>query len=131
MSVTRMLLVDDDQQLCALLKTKLEKTGRFSVDYVLDPLEAHNRAKALGPHNLDVFILDVDMPEMSGGELASLLSEDPAFTEIPVIFLTSLVRPEETEEAQQGFRFPVLSKGITIRELVQAIEDTLGKMDPV
>ncbi len=126
MRFTRILLVDDDAELCALLKVKLEKTGNFSVDYVNAPLEAHSRAKYLGPDNIDIFVLDIDMPDMSGGELAELIAEDPAFAHIPVMFLSSLVTPQEAVHAQEHRRFPVLSKGNTLRELVEAITNEVA-----
>lgn len=126
MSFTRILLVDDDAELCALLKAKLEKSGAFSVDYVNDPLQAHSRAKYLGADNIDIFVLDIDMPDMSGGELAELIAEDPAFAHIPVMFLSSLVNPQEAAHGHEHHRFPVLSKGNTLRELVEAIENEVA-----
>lgn len=127
MSFARLLMVDDDAELCALLKARLEKTGNFSIDYVNDPTMAHNRAKYMGPENIDAFLLDIDMPGMSGGELAELLGEDPAFAHIPVIFLSSLVRPEEADHYGNRHRFPVLSKSNNLKELVLAIQETLKK----
>jgi len=125
MAFTRLLLVDDDAELCALLKARLEKSGKFAVDYVNDPLEAHSRAKYLGPDNVDAIVLDIDMPGMSGGELAELLSEDPAFADTPILFLSSLVRPEEVAHSSGRLRFPVVSKGGTLKDLVLAIQEAV------
>lgn len=126
MSFTRLLLVDDDAELCALLKARLEKTGKYSVDHVNESTKAHSRAKYLGPDNIDLFVLDIDMPDISGGELAELLQEDPAFADTPIMFLTSLVRPDEVGHNARKLRFPVVSKGGSLRDLVEAIDKIVG-----
>lgn len=126
MAFTRLLLVDDDAELCALLKARLEKTGKYSVDYVTESSKAHSRAKYLGADNVDLFVLDVDMPDISGGELAELLHEDPAFAKTPIIFLTSLVGPDEVGHSARKLRFPVVSKGGNLRGLVEAIDQTVA-----
>ncbi len=125
MTAIRLLLVDDDAELSSLLKIRLEKTGRFTVECIDDPRVAHARAKSLGAKNIGLFLLDIDMPHISGGQLAEILNEDPALSAIPILFLSSLVSPHEASHTQ-SLRHPIVSKGNTVRELIEAIDKRLA-----
>lgn len=119
-TVKKLMMVDDDADLLALLKVKLEKTGRFSVVNTTKGSEAVRLAAGTSP---DLIILDIDMPEMSGGEVADALSADAATQDMPVIFLSSLI---PKEEAGQGLKViggrRMVSKYATVKQLVAAID---------
>ena len=46
-------------------------------------------------HDIVLCILDVQMPEMNGFELAEIIRNDPQFGHIPIIFLTAIFTAEE------------------------------------
>jgi CheY-like chemotaxis protein len=102
------------------LKVKLEKTGRFTVVNTTKGSEAVRLATDIAP---DLIILDIDMPEMSGGDVADALSADKATKDMPVIFLSSLI---PKAEASQGLKLiggrRMLSKYATGKQLISAIE---------
>ncbi|HVY31838.1 MAG TPA: ATP-binding protein [Polyangiaceae bacterium] len=66
------LLVEDDPQVRALMRTILQQSG-YRVEDVGDPLEALGLVESREPH-IDLLVTDVVMPRMSGRELASRLS---------------------------------------------------------
>ncbi|GAB6161618.1 hypothetical protein JCM12298_07770 [Desulfothermus naphthae] len=82
----RIILVDDDQDFCEILKTKLEKKG-FSVELAYDGAQGLEKIKANPP---DIVILDVMMPKKSGLDVCKELKSDPAYKEIPIIMLTAV-----------------------------------------
>ena len=83
MNDARILLADDDEELCALLRDFLVREG-FEVDLAHDGEEALRRAGAGG---YDAVILDVMLPQRSGLEL---LRELRRSSKLPVLMLTAL-----------------------------------------
>jgi response regulator RpfG family c-di-GMP phosphodiesterase len=80
----RLLLVDDDAGLRALLRTTFEVVD-IEVDEAESADEAARRIEASRP---DVIVLDVLMPGVDGLEYCRRLKGDPATREIPVALLT-------------------------------------------
>ena len=121
-TVKKLMMVDDDADVLALLKMKLEKTGRFSVVSTTDGSKAVSLATRETP---DLIILDIDMPVMSGGDVADALSATEDTAEIPVFFLSSLI---PRKEAGQGARIVggrrMVSKYATMAQLIEAIDES-------
>ena len=83
MSDAKILLVDDDEELCQLLRDFLAREG-FEVDVAHDGESALRRAVA---GDYDALILDVMLPQRSGLDLLRELRRDSA---LPVLMLTAL-----------------------------------------
>jgi two-component system response regulator CpxR len=83
MSEQKILLADDDEELCQLLRDFLEREG-FVVDVAHDGETALQRAAGGG---YDALILDVMLPQRSGLEL---LRELRRSSQLPVLMLTAL-----------------------------------------
>jgi DNA-binding response OmpR family regulator len=88
---TKILLIDDDALLLALLERKLTARG-YIVATANDGSSGIERARAEKP---DLIILDMMMPIMDGRQALRALQADAALADIPVIMLTS--RREESE----------------------------------
>ena len=75
----------------------------------------------------DLIFLDINMPEMSGDEVAQILSSRPETKEIPVVFLTALVTKEEVgnESMASLGKYNYIAKPITTKELVTIIKKIL------
>jgi response regulator RpfG family c-di-GMP phosphodiesterase len=80
----RLLLVDDDEGLRALLRTTFEVVD-IEVDEAESAAVAEERIAVVRP---DVIVLDVLMPGIDGLEFCRRLKQDPATREIPVVLLT-------------------------------------------
>lgn len=96
MSKRRVLIVDDDPNLSRLSGMILESSGEYEVMIVNDPLRALSAAIQFRPA---LMLLDVDMPGKDGGALAHEASRDARLREIPILFLTGLVRQREGGDA--------------------------------
>ena len=83
MSDAKILLADDDEELCQLLSDFLVREG-FAVDVAHDGETALQRAR---DGNYDALVLDVMLPRRSGLELLRALRRD---SELPVLMLTAL-----------------------------------------
>jgi DNA-binding response OmpR family regulator len=92
MTNKRILIIDDEPNLSSLIQHYLEKTGGYEVLTENLPGHALRSARSFDP---DMILLDVNMPGKDGGEIARELRADPAFSRVPILFLTSLVSSAE------------------------------------
>ena len=115
----KLLLVDDDEAVVTYLVTKLAK--HYDLVSTTDAERAVAMARQEKPN---LILCDLDMPEMSGGELVAALGDDPATSDIPVLYLTGLVSPEEAKQmhGQVGGR-PGVAKRAPLAELLQRIDE--------
>jgi CheY-like chemotaxis protein len=117
--MTKVLVVDDDEDVRALLRTRLSAGNRFAV------LEVESGEKAITAaieEKPDVILCDIDMPKMDGLTVAERLSQRETTKQIPLIFLSSLVTKEEAQRGVQAGKWPTLSKQSTFQEIADAIE---------
>jgi CheY-like chemotaxis protein len=114
----RILIVDDDANSTHLVKILLERSGPYLVLEENDATKADQTAHNFKP---DVILLDIIMPKMDGGELATQIEADRELHDTPIIFLTH-------GEAKSGLHVqghPLAAKPISIPELIDAIEKHL------
>jgi CheY-like chemotaxis protein len=119
----RILIVDNDRDSTHLVKTLLERTGRYLVLEENDAAKAHQSARNFRP---DVILLDIVMPQTDGGEVAAQIQADPDLQRTPIIFLTALVTKAETKTGLRIQGHPFLAKPINIPELITGIEENLA-----
>ena len=92
MDKKKILLIDDEPDLCFLVKRGLEDTGEFTVQTSSSGAKGIDLARKEKP---DLVLLDVMMPDMQGDAVAERLAEYAETRDIPVIFLTAIVLQEE------------------------------------
>ena len=118
----RILIIDDDRDASHLIKTLLEKNGRYVVLEENDAARAHQSARNFRP---DLILLDIMMPGTDGGGVAAQIETDLDLQRTPIVFLTGLVTKAE-EKGILSFQWhPVLAKPISIPELINKIEENL------
>jgi CheY-like chemotaxis protein len=88
----RILVVDDEPGVTRGLRRVLEQTGEYEVR---EENSAEHALMAAWKYQPDLILLDVMMPGIEGGELASEIRAVPKFREVPIVFLTALVAPGE------------------------------------
>jgi len=125
MNPKRILIVDDETGFTRLLKLILEKKGVFQVQVENDGLQAVNTARKFKP---DIIFLDVVMPNIDGGDVASLIKADPILTHVPIVFLTAIVSQKEANRQYSGEigGFIFLAKPVNIDTMIECIEQHLG-----
>ena len=118
----RILIVDDDPNSTHVVKILLERSGPYVVVEENDATRANATARDFKP---DLILLDVVMPKVDGGELATKLQNDRELHDTPIIFLTALVTHGEAKSGLHIQGNPFVAKPISIPELIEAIEQHL------
>src|SRR3954467_3049391 len=118
----RILIVDDDANSTHLVKILLERAGPYLVLEENDAAKADQTARNFKP---DVILLDIVMPKIDGGELATQIQADRELHDTPIIFLTALVTHGEAQSGLHVQGHPLVAKPISIPELIDAIEKHL------
>src|SRR2546426_11148585 len=125
MSLKRILVVDDETSITHLLKLNLEKSGNYSVRTENLGSKALPAARQFKP---DLILLDVMMPDVDGGDVAAQIRSDAALKDVPIIFLTAVVKKEEVQ-ARAGVigGFPYIAKPLDVKGVISVIEQNLGQ----
>jgi CheY-like chemotaxis protein len=118
----RILIVDDDSNSTHLVKILLERSGPYLVLEENDATKADQTAHNFKP---DVILLDIVMPKMDGGVLATQIEADHELHDTAIIFLTALVTHAEAKSGLHIQGHPLVAKPISIPELIEAIEKHL------
>ncbi|HET7630654.1 MAG TPA: response regulator, partial [Candidatus Saccharimonadales bacterium] len=93
----KILLVEDDQALAEVYKTRLELEG-FDVQHVPNGEDALSAATKYKP---DLVLLDAMMPKINGFDVLDILRQTPATANVRVIMLTALSQAKDKERAEQ------------------------------
>ena len=128
----RILVVDDEEDVITFLTMALEDAG-FETDSAQSADEALEKVKACAP---DFISLDMIMPGKSGIVLFHELHKNPAWSKIPVLFVTGHAKDERVKRdmdaaavlADSTLSGPAtyLEKPVTAEKFVQAVAAALG-----
>jgi len=123
----RILHVEDDPSIQAVVKVSLEAIGGYQVQSCSSGHQALEVVKAFAPQFV---LLDVMMPGMGGPETLTRLSERIDLAQVPVVFMTAKVQPSEIEHLRNLGARDVIVKPFDPMRLasqIQAIWEAGGK----
>lgn len=120
------LVVDDEDDLCEILKFNLETEG-----YEVDTANSAEEALALDLTKYDLLLLDIMMAEISGFKMASILRKEEKTAHIPIIFISA----KDTEnDMLTGFNLGAddyISKPFSIRQVQARVKAVLRRSHEV
>ena len=125
MEQKRILVVDDEQDLCEILLYNLRAAG-----FEAEAAYSGEMAMEKNPSQYDLLLLDVMMPGMSGFELAEKLKSNPTTSKLPIIFLTA---KDAENDTLQGFGLGAddyVTKPFSVREVVARVKAVLSRSQP-
>lgn len=122
---SRIVVVDDDNEMRSLLRDYLEKQGHQVMDFHLASvaLERFRRDSKLDPSHVDLVISDIKMPEMTGLEFVEKLKLTHPKT--PVILITAFGSLESAVEAIRKGAFDYITKPFKLSEIELTIKRAL------
>lgn len=118
----RILVVDDERDLCEILRVNLELAG-----YIVDTASSAEAALELDLAKYDLLLLDVMMEGMSGFELARRLKASPATAHLPIIFITA---KDTEDDVLRGFGLggdDYITKPFSLRQAMARIRAVLSR----
>lgn len=119
----KVLVVDDQQTMRGLARQCLKRLGVIDVSLAASgeaALETMQTAK------FDVVISDLNMPGLSGLELAAKIKAHPVFSRIPVFLATSEAYKDQAREDLVDY---FVSKPFSVADMRSAIESKLGALN--
>lgn len=122
MNTVRILVVDDEEDLCEILKFNLETEG-----YEVDTANSAEEVFTLDLEMYQLLLLDVMMGEISGFKLADILRKSKKTTNTPIIFLTA---KDAENDLLTGFNLGAddyISKPFSIRQVIARVKAVLRR----
>jgi two-component system phosphate regulon response regulator PhoB len=122
MNKYRILVVDDEESLCEILKFNLEKEG-----YDVTTAFSAEEALALNLADYDLMILDIMMGELSGFGLARILRKRQETAETPIIFCTALDSEADKIKGLDIGADDYISKPFSLAEVMARVRSVLRR----
>ena len=122
MNKYRVLVVDDEESLCEILKFNLEREG-----YIVTTVLSAEEALALNLADFDLMILDIMMGELSGFGLARILRKRPETAETPIIFCTALDSEADKIKGLDIGADDYISKPFSLAEVMARVRSVLRR----
>jgi two-component system phosphate regulon response regulator PhoB len=120
----KILLVEDDEGLASVYKTRLEAEG-FNVRRVPNGEDALAAAVEYRP---DLILLDAMMPKVSGFDVLDILRNTPETTNVRIIMLTALSQDADKQRAESlGVDEYLVKSQVVIADVVERIKYHLGQ----
>ena len=122
MSTERILIVDDEETLCEVLKINLENEG-YDVDTALSAEEA----LLLDLEKYSLILLDIMMGEISGIKMAKMLKADVTTADIPIIFCTARDTEDDMVMGLNLGADDYIMKPYTVRNVIARVKSVLRR----
>lgn len=121
----RILVVDDEEDLCEILKFNLENEN-----YIVDVAYSAEDALKLDLTKYDLLLLDVMMGEISGFKMANILKKDKSTENIPIIFVTAKDTENDICTGLNIGADDYISKPYSIKEVLLRVKAVLRRATP-
>jgi DNA-binding response OmpR family regulator len=118
---TTLLVIDDAEDNCSLLKQKLEKSG-YRVEVATDGQEA---LFVLNRRRIDMVLLDLIMPVMNGFTVLEKMRANKNFANIPVIIMSSIDDEDTARDCLEFGASKYIYKPLDMRDVLGSIKECL------
>ena len=118
MSNPKILIVDDEPDVVTLIENALKPDG-FVVVHAYDGIEALD---LVGIENLDLILLDIMMPMMSGYQVCAQIKANPQTQHIPVVCITSAHAADAVAQSQRVGAATLITKPFPPAELLAKLK---------
>lgn len=122
----KILVVDDEQDICEILQYNLETEG-----YEVVTANSAEEALELPLQDFGLILLDVMMGEMSGFQLARRLKENLETAQVAIIFITALDGEDNTVKGLNIGADDYIAKPLSMKEVKARVKAVLRRFVPV
>jgi two-component system alkaline phosphatase synthesis response regulator PhoP len=121
---TRVLVVEDEQDIAGLIKHALARSGDTDVEVVSSGDAA---LKAVNENTPDLIILDLNLPILSGMEVCRILRARPHMPHVPIIMLTARATEADRISGLDAGADDYITKPFSIREFTARVRAVLRR----
>jgi DNA-binding response OmpR family regulator len=121
---TRVLVVEDEQDIASLVKHGLERGGDIDVEIVST---GDGALKAMAERPADLIVLDLNLPVLSGLAVCRLLRSRPATAAVPIIMLTARTSESDRVTGLDVGADDYITKPFSLRELAARVRAVLRR----
>lgn len=121
----KILIVDDEPDLLTALQIRLELMNLE----VVKAATAKEALEKINAEKLDLAILDINLPGLSGIDICEILKNDPKTAHIPVIFLTAASDMHTEFHAKNAGGFAFLTKPLDPAKFQAQLQEALSKVN--
>jgi DNA-binding response OmpR family regulator len=118
----KILIVDDEQDICEILQYNLETEG-----YEVVTANSAEEALELPLQEYGLILLDVMMDEMSGFQMARKMKDNPATAPIPIIFITALEGEDNMVKGLNIGADDYITKPLSMKEVKARVRAVLRR----
>ncbi len=119
---TRILIVDDEETLCEVLKLNLENEG-----YDVDIAFSAEQALTLDLKSYSLVLLDIMMGEISGIKMAKMMKADVTTADVPIIFCTARDTEDDMVMGLNLGADDYIVKPYTVRNVIARVKSVLRR----
>lgn len=119
----KILIVDDEADICEILKYNLETEG-----FVVDAATSAEEALELPLQDYSLILLDVMMGEISGFQMVRWLKNNPSTAQIPVIFITALEGEDNLVKGLNLGADDYIAKPLSMKEVKARVRAVLRRL---
>lgn len=119
----RVCVADDNKQACSVLARELRL-------HAYDTIEAYSGQEALtvcGDGNVDLVLLDINMPDLDGFQVCEQLKQTPKTSDIPVVFVTARGEPAAIERGMELGALDYITKPYNLPMVLVRVESVLAE----
>ena len=124
MTPARVLVVEDEADIAALIKHTLERSGDASVETASRGDEA---LRTIGERQPDLLILDLNLPVLGGTEVCRILRQRPETARLPIIMLTARTSESDRVAGLDLGADDYITKPFSLRELAARVRAVLRR----
>jgi len=121
---TRVLVVEDEQDIAGLIKHALTRNGDTEVEVVSSGDAA---LKAVNDNTPDLIVLDLNLPILSGMEVCRILRARPNMPHVPIIMLTARATEADRITGLDAGADDYITKPFSIREFAARVRAVLRR----
>ena len=118
----KVLIIEDNEQNLYLMKYLLEARGYLAVT----ARDGHEGIAATRAEAPDLILLDIQLPTISGHEVARTLKADPLVSTIPIVAVTSYAMPGDREAVMAAGCTGYIEKPIDPDMSIEEMESFVG-----
>ncbi len=119
----RILIVEDEPDICYLVKEFLRNSG-YKTIVASDGFEAIQKLRRI---TVDLVLLDIILPVMDGWSVVDTIKKNKKLRDIPIIIFTAKPEDDRDQTYIKNYRFTVIRKPFEWRQLIKKITMHLSR----